>query len=584
MKSRSALHPTHPRRSLVAAMGCLALLVAACSEAAPPETTVAASQEVSSTTATTEASVESTATATTAVTATLPDPDPASAEVTLDSSAAVSALIGPDGGSIAAAGSDGRSYVLTIPPNYLANEVEITMIPIADLSTPILDEFSGGVQFSPEGLAFPGVAWLEIAGADVPEKAVGFSYVGAGEDAAIGWVDAEGTAIRVPITHFSGAGAGTPAPGAGTRYPRDAVATMAVTLTSAWIANNALCIDATNPIGEVLPAWYEALFEAEVEPKLEQAATDDTLLPDAIRAALRWRAARHYYQPVLCDDLFKALDNTAADQRLDELVGRGLENAIGTAADSCATTHDLGETRYILAWLANAQLLFGDEDGNWSRLAQERIAGCLTFELEFRSLIEVTNPGLNVFTGHMESTISGLMPLANSLSLSLIDGRQDDGSRAGPLAYTPSIDFTYDDSCSILVTQVETRPALALFPEVKIPAPIRQIDVIINRDDVKQPEKFLLVFFPLAGSEFFETSCTDLFGGPNQDGAWGPYTFNNLHEDEMNPVYEGFSIEMERETGKLYGSKAYKRELTREGATIFEETTFDLFHDAPRVP
>jgi hypothetical protein len=578
------------KRSVPAAVGCLALLVTACSGAEPATTTATQAPVVSSTTAatadpgTTSTAPTTAAPATTTTGAvTLPDPDPASAEVTLESSATVSAVVGSAGGTLAATGSDGRSYVLTIPPNYVAGDTEVTMTPIAGLATPILEEFAGGVQLGPDGLTLPGVVWLEISGADLPENAVGFSYIGDGEDAAIGWVETKGAAIRVPIIHFSGAGAGTPAPGADARYPHDAVTTMGITLTSAWIANGGSCLDDTNPIGEVLPSWYQALFESEVEPKLEKAVTDDTLLPDAIRAALRWRAARQYYEPLLCEELARALEEVPGNERLDQLVTQGLDNAIDTAADSCATTHDLGETRYILAWAANGQLLFGDENGDWSRLALERVAGCLTFELQFHSYVEVDNPGLLVFTGDMEATIGNLIPLANGLSLGVVDGEQD-ASGAGPLAYTPRIDFTYDESCPINVTRVETQLASALMLEVTIPAPTRQVPVNINREETKPPETANLVFYPLEGSEYFDASCTDLLGGYNPDGAWGPSTFNGLHEDEMSTLWEAFIIAMDRGTGKLYARATYQRELTKEGANIYEETTFDLFHAAPRVP
>jgi hypothetical protein len=100
---------------------------------------------------------------------------------------------------------------------------------------------------------------------------------------------------------------------------------------------------------------------------------------------------------------------------------------------------------------------------------------------------------------------------------------------------------------------------------------------------VVEPDKPFLVLFPLEGSEFFETACTDLLGGPNPDGAWGPWTFNELHADELSPTWEGFKIPLEPGTGKLYGRATFEQTINTE-VRVFEQTTFDLFHDAPRVP
>jgi hypothetical protein len=402
-------------------------------------------------------------------------------------------------------------------------------------------------------------------------------------------MEGDGGVVRVPVTHFSGAGAGAPAPGAD-GSPTDPVRAMGQALTKAYVDNEYNCIDLSHPLGEFLIGGYQALFANDVEPGLEQASSNDMVLSPAIDAAMRWRAARQYYAPLLCEDAAEDIDNLPEDDRADELITAGIVNAIDTAADSCATTHDLGETRYMLAWRAVAVMLFGDDDGTWSSLASERVRGCLTFEVQFHSYIEVTDSPV-VFTADMESTVAGLVPVGQAKRLGLFIADDDDGVGTGPLSYTPRLEMTTNGGCPVDVTRVEAHPASALLPDVPIPDPIRQVplgvasgaDAGVNQSGGEAGE-VSLIFFPLAGSEYFETSCTDLLGGPNPDGAWGPWTFNGIHEEEMNSEWDGFTIKLDRGTGKLYGRATYQRTETRPSATIYEETTFDLFHAAPRVP
>ena len=48
-------------------------------------------------------------------------------------------------------------------------------------------------------------------------------------------------------------------------------------------------------------------------------------------------------------------------------------------------------------------------------------------------------------------------------------------------------------------------------------------------------------------------------------------------------TWEGFKIPLEPGTGKLYGRATFEQTINAE-VRVFEQTTFDLFHDAPRVP
>jgi hypothetical protein len=332
------------------------------------------------------------------------------------------------------------------------------------------------------------------------------------------------------------------------------------------------------------------MFDGLVEPELEKAVDNDLGLVSAIGSAMTWNAAREHYAMQLCDDLVEALENVPGVERSEQLITSGLVNGIDTAADSCATTHDIGEVQYVLKWQGLAQMLFADHQAEWAELASERIEGCLTFELEFQSYIEFSDSGLE-FTAEMKATFQPVIPEAQAQVMGWVDNESDTVAFA-PLTYTPQLELTWDEGCEVDLTRVETRLASVLLPFVNIPKPTRQVPTSLNPTDevdtepgtaTVEPDKPFLVFFPLEGSEFFETACTDLLGGPNPDGAWGPWTFNELHAEELSPNWEGFKIPLEPGTGKLYGRATFERNINVE-VRIFEQTTFDLFHNAPRVP
>ena len=125
--------------------------------------------------------------------------------------------------------------------------------------------------------------WLEISGDVIGDDLVGLTYEGDGDEVALGWAEVEGLIIRVPITHFSGGGAGTPAPGGADRSPTNTMRAMLHALSAAWAEpeNEKECIGASHPLGGFVVDWYQAIFESMIEPKLLAAAKNDLLLAEA---------------------------------------------------------------------------------------------------------------------------------------------------------------------------------------------------------------------------------------------------------------------------------------------------------------
>lgn len=523
---------------------------------------------------------------------------PASAEVTLDEAAARAAVIGPAGGTIEANGPDGRTYALNIPPGLLADDLDITMTPIADLRSPVLTDFHGGVQLEPSGLLFAGSAELTISGSAFPEDVVAFSYEAGGDDLGLEIATVESGVMRMSITHFSGAGAGTPDPGAGAPQPSNPYRRMLSALEGQYIANGFECVDGREPVGEFLVEWYGAMFESQVLPLLEQAGGDDQVLSDAIAAFLEWVHARHRYADLLCSDLVDGLETVEADgvqarERAARLLSTGVENAIDTAARVCASSHDLGEVAHMSDWAQVGELLrFVDTEiepsrySVWPDLASERILGCLTFEVEFESTIELSSAEL-LFVAPMKSTVPDVV---HQQVAQLLGSGEEDLWSSAAIDYRPSMErYPVGYPCEAVVKDASAGHLTLYLQGPPIDEPQRNVKIFQRGSTgtpAPEPEppsdgptvpEFRLLVRELTGSEYFDLPCSDLWGGPNLDGAWGPFYFNLFHEPDFDHFQEAISIELERGPGKLIGRAASEK---THGSGATEVTIINLWHAA----
>lgn len=520
----------------------------------------------------------------------LPEPNPASAEITLDAASSTSETIGPEGGKIEIVGTDGLEYLFTIPKGFLISETEITMTPIASLTSPMLERFTAGVQFEPDGLVMPGVAWLEISGGVFKNKLIGINYEGDGKEVALSWAELDGSTLRIPISHFSGSGAGTPAPGAGDRSPTGHYKAMSNLIAEAYIENDSYCIGQSHPTGKYSIAWYKGLLTTFILPKLEKAAKNDLLLADAIRNYIDWYAWPQYVDGMLCFDINEEIDGNM-ETKAEELIKIGLENAMDTASDYCAKKHDISETTHMINWVAASHLLEGIITNvsldTYDMI--ERIKDCLTFELQFSSHLVIGEGARETFSCDLSSTIKPVIPEANGQYLGWISKEDANQPAYGPLKYEPSFK-NYAKGCDIIFSKIKTEPASVFLPQVNIPKPTRIVNKYINipdqeenqqEDDGDQNKDVLLIFYPLEGSEFISATCADpnLWGSTNEDGTFGTFYFNMLYKHKMYPKYGGYRFMLEKQgPGKLYARKTIDSTRYEEGAKINERTSFELFH------
>ena len=139
-----------------------------------------------------------------------PNTKPIQVTTTLDESHTATAIIGPDGGKLSAAGADGTRFTLEIPPKALEETIEVSMTPITAMdglpwkSGPVV-----AVQLEPDGQTFYDYVTLTIEPAsDIPvDQVIPIGASGADHSAYIPNLDPKSKVLKLKLDHFSSAGA-----------------------------------------------------------------------------------------------------------------------------------------------------------------------------------------------------------------------------------------------------------------------------------------------------------------------------------------------------------------------------------------
>lgn len=134
---------------------------------------------------------------------------PLSVETGLEADRAVRQVLSAEGGTLGATAADGSKFVLTIPPNALADNTEIALTPVADISgLPSGVTLAAAVQLSPDDLLLFEPARLVIlpARAIAADQEITFSWSGGGEFVHAVPVSLQSETPEFHLLHFSGAG------------------------------------------------------------------------------------------------------------------------------------------------------------------------------------------------------------------------------------------------------------------------------------------------------------------------------------------------------------------------------------------
>jgi hypothetical protein len=96
-----------------------------------------------------------------------------------NAAAAVTATVGPGGGTVSAGGA-----TLTIPAGALPAAQAITVTPLSSLGGSPFDRLLGGVKLGPDGLTFikPATLTIQLPPGVDPAQLFGFAFDGSGTD------------------------------------------------------------------------------------------------------------------------------------------------------------------------------------------------------------------------------------------------------------------------------------------------------------------------------------------------------------------------------------------------------------------
>lgn len=266
----------------------------------------------------------------------------------LDTSQQTAAMIGASGGSIQATASDGTIYILSIPADALAEETEISLTPVREISDlPMSGGMMGAVHFEPSGLELLRAATLTVELPSAPalgdgEVLAGFTYEGDGENLALALAEVDGETYSIPVHHFSGGGAGA-------ATPSDLEAAFAPGTADAFVAKIIAELNASDtPVVEpILARWYAEL----VKPALQAAVASDQALERGLRERRRWVDALLMLGADL-NDLFSEGHSLAA---------AAFREAIARANDLCERQESFAEAEEALAWQRRAEGTLPDD-------------------------------------------------------------------------------------------------------------------------------------------------------------------------------------------------------------------------------
>jgi hypothetical protein len=131
---------------------------------------------------------------------------PVDVEAVGDAQRRAVATIGPAGGTISATSADGAQYRLLVPPKALAEDTEIAMTPIIELTgAPEPRSNLPGVILEPDGLIFDLPAKLMMSRADLAQNKITgvVTGLGTGQDLIVSGYDLTAETVSISLSHFT---------------------------------------------------------------------------------------------------------------------------------------------------------------------------------------------------------------------------------------------------------------------------------------------------------------------------------------------------------------------------------------------
>ena len=341
-------------------------------------------------------------------------PSPVHLTEGLDTARAVTADIGPGGGSLAATAADGTRLTLDVPAGALTDSVAIRMTPLAQATgLPGGASLVAAARFDPAGLVFRRPATLTIEPATPVPVASQLPFATDDGRDAHAYPLLGRRAVVLPVLHFSTYGLArgttwTPQPSSRVAWAEQNLAAM--TRRARVDAVTGRFNRSDEEIGQmVLSAAYIASFVTANEwvgPLLRQAVADRSLRRLAIAAYLKW---------VREADVYGVIHESKLDAFADEfrdLFVKILRLAVEDAVRDC----EEGRTGFdaameVLSAVRQTELtgvLHADEAAGFI----SRLWECLRFELTVTSTSSWTSDFSHASSQLQGTALLGEIPLA----------------------------------------------------------------------------------------------------------------------------------------------------------------------------
>jgi hypothetical protein len=263
--------------------------------------------------------------------------------IQLDAPRAVRRVLSRDGGTLTATADDGSTFTLTIPEDALVGREEIILTPVSGMTgLPDGVTLAAGVQMAPEGLLLlqPATLTIEPASRVAPDQEVAFGWTRDGHGVHAHFPALEPSVPTFQVTHFSGAGVaagsagaagpivrGRPLPCAGQFFGE--LAALAGRARQSALSGTATGDEAAS-LGEAFIRVSRGYLQSVLEPVVNQAATDDLLLPCAAAGVYSWERQAQ----LLLGESFEATFGDAA-RALHQSLFKGVATSFSKSYERC---------------------------------------------------------------------------------------------------------------------------------------------------------------------------------------------------------------------------------------------------------
>lgn len=324
--------------------------------------------------------------------------------------------ITPAGGTISATSSDGTRFELRIPEGALVYPERISVIPISSVhGLPLSGGSIAAVHLKPDGLRLMKPATLSIRPREkVPvAEQVAFAYTGNGSDAYLYPLSPDPRRIEMPIFHFSGYGLGQAPPNDPGRRALQVAAdklarlqSQAAEIIAAERARELAGDGGTSEWVDRLAPLFLEYYDKVLRQLMITAESDERMAECALSAFFSWmrqiqllgmvsdgdeKGGEAQPERGAGDDVYSQLERRA-EQGLASawsIVESAAKKRTAAAVKRCREEHDFMAINEILGLERQVELLGGESH---FVEAMEEIRKCLSFEIEFRSVIDRKTP------------------------------------------------------------------------------------------------------------------------------------------------------------------------------------------------